>query len=414
MARPDETSRRFDVLLYGAGGFTGRQTVAYLTRRAPRGLRWAIAGRRRDTLEAARAAAKAPLDDEQILVADSADQRAVDAAVSQARVVLSTAGPFALYGTSVVDACVRHRTHYVDITGETRWAREMITRYFGRAALDGTRIIPFCGFDSIPSDLGTFLLVRYLQETIDLSPSEVRGYFELEGGLNGGTIASALNLLDSSPDAAANDPFYLDPAAPHSEDQRERSRGLRTPQYDAAIGTWVGPFFMAPVNTRVVRRSAALYGLWGEPYGADFVYREAAKYGGRIGAYSSTLALGALLGALQRPATRRVAMTFLPKPGQGPSERRMNEGWFRCELLALSGDSVRGRALIAYAGDPGNRATVCFVCEAALALALDADKLPGAPSRGGVLTPATGLGIALANRLRDAGTRIEIESHVTR
>jgi short subunit dehydrogenase-like uncharacterized protein len=397
-------------MLYGAGGFTGRQAVAYFVRHAPAGLRWAVAGRRRETLQRALTTAHAALRDEDVFVAAADDQRALDAIAANARVVLNTAGPFALYGSGVVDACVRQRTHYADITGETRWVREMITRHFGRAALDGTRIVPFCGFDSVPSDLGTFLLVRYLQHTQDVAPTEVRGYFALRGGLNGGTVASALALLDAPNDPSATDPFYLDPAAAHSEGQRRRSRGLRRPDYDRALRSWVGPFFMAPVNTRVVRRSAALYAQWGEPYGPEFVYLEAARYSSRFAAYRSAMALGLLLGALRHGSTRPVAMAFLPKPGQGPSERAMDDGWFRCELLAFAGERVIGRALIAYDGDPGNRATVCFACESALALAMHADELPGAPARGGVLTPATGLGLVLAERLRNAGVMIEMHA----
>src|SRR5262245_50242478 len=136
------TERAYDVLLYGAGGFTGRQTVAYFAARAPAGLRWAIAGPRRPTLEAARAEAGARLADADVFVAPSEDQAAVDAVVARSRCVLSTAGPFGLYGTPVVDACVRFGTHYVDITGETPWMREIAARYHVQAASNGTRIIP--------------------------------------------------------------------------------------------------------------------------------------------------------------------------------------------------------------------------------------------------------------------------------
>ena len=153
--------KQYDVVLYGAGGFTGKQTVAYFSRHAPPGLRWALAGRHRDKLEAARAENGAHA--AEILIADSDDQATVDAVVSRTRLVLSTAGPFALYGTPVVDACVRFATHYVDITGETPWVHDLIARYHERAAAAGTRIIPCCGFDSVPSDLGAFLMARHMQ-----------------------------------------------------------------------------------------------------------------------------------------------------------------------------------------------------------------------------------------------------------
>src|SRR5437762_2725514 len=148
------TTRDYDVVLYGASGFTGRQTIEYFAKHAPQGIRWAIAGRNRQKLETVRTQIGAPARAEDVLVADSRDQVAVDAVVGRTRILLSTAGPFALYGTPVVDACVRSGVHYVDITGETRWVRELIARYHERASADGTRIIPCCGFDSVPSDLG--------------------------------------------------------------------------------------------------------------------------------------------------------------------------------------------------------------------------------------------------------------------
>jgi short subunit dehydrogenase-like uncharacterized protein len=401
--------RQYDVVLYGAGGFTGRQTVAYFVRHAPAGLRWAIAGRRRETLEHARHRAGARLQSDELLVADSADQAAVDAVVSRTRVVLSTAGPFALYGTPIVDACVRFKTHYVDITGETSWVRELIARYHDRTAADGTRIIPFCGFDSVPSDLGTYLLVQQMRHALGSPCAEVHGYVQLRGGLNGGTVASMLNLMKQPRDAGGNDAFLLDPPVPHSQEQVRRSRGVRRPRFDRLAGSWIGPFVMAAVNTRVVRRSAALHAQWQEPYGPDFVYKEAMLYpppAGRLKAYAATAGLGALLAGVQNRVTRPLVTAWLPKPGEGPSERTMNDGWFRCDLIGRTPDGRIARAVMEHRGDPGNRATVRFVCESALALAVDAPALPGGAGRGGVLTPATGLGEVLARRLSQAGVTL--------
>src|SRR5262249_26580015 len=156
-------TRPLDVLLYGASGFTGRLAVAELARHAPRGLSWGLAGRHRAKLEAARDAADGPCRPAEILEADSAQPATVGAAGSRSAAGVSTAGPFATYGNPVVDACVRHRAHYVDITGETPWVADVIERHHAQAVADGTRIIPFCGFDSVPSDLGTLLMVEYLR-----------------------------------------------------------------------------------------------------------------------------------------------------------------------------------------------------------------------------------------------------------
>jgi short subunit dehydrogenase-like uncharacterized protein len=394
-------SREYDLLLYGAGGFTGRQTVAYFATHAPRQLRWAIAGPRRHTLEAARDAASARLRDVDLIVAPSQDQTAVDRAVARSRIVLSTAGPFALYGTPIVDACVRLGAHYVDITGETPWMREVADRYHARAAANGTRIIPCCGFDSVPSDLGAMLMARHVRESTGVPCAEVRAYFQFSGGLNGGTVASLLNMLNAPRREAESLPGHRD----------GRIRMVKQPGYDDRLGTWIGPFVMAPTNTQVVRRSIMLSEEWHAPYGTNFVYQEAVRYDpplARARAIAVSAGLGVLFAALKQPLTRRLVQPLLPKPGRGPSVKTMDEGWFTCDLIGIAGDGRQVRGAIRHDGDPGNRATTVFLCESALALAIDGDALPGGRSRAGVLTPATGLGDVLVERLRKAGTVIDI------
>lgn len=399
------SSLDYDVLLYGAGGFTGRQTVAYFAAHAPAGLRWAIAGPRRHTLEAARDAAGARLRDSDLIVAPSQDQAAVDSIVSRSRIVLSTAGPFAIYGTPIVDACVRFGTHYVDITGETPWMREIARRYHEPASANGTRIIPCCGFDSVPSDLGALLMARYVRDTMDVACKEVRAYFQFSGGLNGGTVASLLNMLKN--------PRLADAEAT-SKRREGPIRMVKAPRYDPELATWIGPFVMAPTNTHVVARSVMLSEQWNQPYGRHFTYQEAMKYEpplARVKAAASAVSLGLLFGALKQPFTRRIVESFLPKPGMGPSVETMDKGWFTCDLIGIAEDGRQARGLIRYNGDPGNRATTVFLCESALALAIDADRLPGGQSLGGVLTPAMGLGDVLLERLRMAGTTIDIPSN---
>ncbi len=206
------SDRNYDVVLYGASGFTGRQTVQYFAEHAPEDLRWAMAGRNRQKLEKLKSQIGCDAD---ILVADALEQDQVDAIATQARIILSTAGPFALYGQTLVDACVRFQTHYVDITGETAWVRSLIEHYHDQAAAQGTRIIPCCGFDSVPSDLGTYLMVRHLQQK-GLACNGVRAYFEAAGGFNGGTLASAFNLIDSGQWQQVSDLFLLNPAGTRS------------------------------------------------------------------------------------------------------------------------------------------------------------------------------------------------------
>ncbi|GAB4380055.1 MAG: saccharopine dehydrogenase NADP-binding domain-containing protein [Elainellaceae cyanobacterium] len=401
--------RSYDVVLYGASGFVGKQTVQYFARHAaPEQVRWAIAGRNRQKLEAVRDEVGVTVD---VLIADSQNQQAIDTIVSQTRVLLSTAGPFALYGNTLVDACVRFKTHYVDITGETPWVRTLIDRYHIQAAADGTRIIPCCGFDSVPSDLGTYLVVRYLQQRLGVPCQQVHAYFQADGGFNGGTLASAFNLYDSEGVARMNNPFLLNPSTGHSQAEVERNRDPQLPSFDPDLNTWVGPFFMGVVNTRVVRRSSALYDQWQEPYGSSFTYQEYLKFDeplASLKATAVTTGLALFTGILQQPQLRSLLQPILPQPGSGPSEQTMNGGWFSCELVGMATDGRKIRGLIQDQGDPGNRVTVKFVCESALSLVLHTNELPGGQARGGILTPATGLGDVLAERLRRVGMTIEI------
>ena len=401
--------REFDIVVYGATGFVGRLATAYLAARAkPLELKWAIAGRDRARLEkVAEASGGKP----RVLVAESHDAEALDAIAARTRVMLNMAGPFAIHGDAVVAACVKARTHYADITGETAWVRGLIDRHHEKAAKEGTRIIPCCGFDSVPSDLGTFLVARHIRHALGKDCVEVRGYHRVSGGFNGGTIASLIGMHESGDWERMRDPFLLNPGGRHSAGEVERNRDPSGVHYDATIGSWTGPFLMGVINTRVVRRSAALLRQWGEPYGQGFRYQEYTRFGRKLGLARAALVntATATFGLAMSIARTRAAMKkVLPKPGEGPSVEAMDRGWCECVLIgtAKGGEQVRG--VIKHAGDPGNRATVRFVCESAFALALDGKRLPGGAKRGGVLTPATGLGEVLAERLQGDGTTIEV------
>lgn len=397
-------SRTYDVVLYGASGFVGRQTVAYFAKHPQvqaTCLKWAVAGRSVDKLEAVLRDCGVPKVG--VVVAEAHDAAAMDALARNARVVLSTAGPFALYGSELVAACVRHGTHYVDITGETPWVKELIDRHDEEAQRRGARIIPMCGFDSIPSDLSAYLAQQTMQAQYGEACSSVKVAFSIRGGFNGGTLASLFNMLASGQDRAVADSFLLNPpgtrpahAGAHKDPQ--------LPRHDADFSAWLGPFFMAPINTRVVRRSAALRG-----YPRDFVYQEYLRLGAGPGAAmaATLLSVGSASSqaALRLAPVRLLAEKFAPPPGAGPSEARMDGGSFRARWVGHSagGHTVRGE--IADQGDPGNRATTKMLCEAALALALQLDELPGGRDHGGLLTPASGLGDVLVQRLRAAGMR---------
>ncbi len=377
--------RDLDVLLYGATGFTGRQTVAYFAKHAPSNLRWAIAGRNREKLEALHS-------EKPVLVADSSDQPAIDKIVESATVLLNTAGPFALYGANIVDACVRFGTHYVDITGETPWARMLIDRYHQKASAEGTRIIPFCGFDSIPSDLGAMLI----SQALGPKTHEVKAFFQMKGGLNGGTLASALNMVESGADKIAADLFLLSPSTTRTPSDLERDPVKAI--YDTHLKTWTAPFLMSGINTRVVRRSCEIRGI-------DFAYQEYTKVDSHFAA-AAIAKIGLLLGRSMHSAiVRGLLQKISPSPGEGPSQKTMDTGWFRCELFGKTSDGRTAQGIISDQGDPGNRVTVKCLCESALALALDE-----LPDRAGVLTPSTGIGEALITRLRAKGMTLEIRN----
>jgi short subunit dehydrogenase-like uncharacterized protein len=391
------SDRKYDLVLYGASGFTGRQTVEYCRQFAPAGLSWAIAGRNRSKLDSVIVAGV------DVLVADAQDDAALDSLARQTRVVASTAGPFGLYGTKLVDACVRNRTHYCDITGETPWIRQQIDRHQAQAAADGTRIVPGCGFDSIPSDFGAWLCWRHMRDALHSECMNVSAYFRVGGGINGGTLASLFHMLETNQLVVSRDPFLLDPdPAAHTPQERTRNADPTGVHYDAYLKKWVAPFLMGSINTRVVRRTQALLGT-------HFDYQEYSKYGSSRSARTVMIAGSVFESIAASRFGRRILKRLLPKPGEGPSEKVMNEGFFECEFIATDHGGGRVRGIFKGQGDAGNRITVKCLCESAFLLAdLSVDQEVSPFAGGGVLTPVTGLGEGLVVRLAKAGITFDI------
>lgn len=401
-------AERLDVVVYGATGFTGRQAAHVLAGRAPRGLRWAIAGRDRAKLDEVAREAQ-PTD---VIVADSGDPASIDAMVSRARVVVTTAGPYVKYGTPVVEACVRHGADYVDITGETFWVSDLIDRFHAQAAARGTRIVPFCGFDSVPSDIGALMIVDHIRRELGQETRRVSSSFSLRSGINGGSLDTMLTMAEQ-PELARRmkaDPLLLNPPDHRGDDERARSEDHRGVVWDEARQTYLLPFVMAPINTRVVRRSNALLAAFGEPYGAGFTYHETMETRRRVRAYGMTFGFGVFAGLTRSRWGRALVRRFGPAPGAGPSQATMDRGFFRCRIVGEAADGRRVLATMSADGDPANRVTVACLCEAALLLATERDRLPGGKARGGILTPATALGLPLLDRLRQVGFHTAIES----
>ncbi len=406
-------TRPFDIVLFGATGFVGRQAALYLAQKARDlpDLRWALAGRDRAKLDALAASLQHAAAAPSVIVADALDGTALAALAKSTRVVASVAGPFARYGDALVDACVAARTHYCDITGETPWVRRLIDRHHALAAEQGTRIVPCCGFDSVPSDLGAWFIARELQARHGTPALRVEAVHRVRGGFNGGTLASVVALFDAGEQRQLADPFLLNPAGTMPVDVGPH-RDPVAPERDAATGAWRAPFFMGPVNTRVVRRSVGLLqGRDDTPYADNFSYREWLHLGhgvpGLLAAGGYGVATGGFALAASLGPTRRL-LGRLKAPGEGPSAEQIERGSFRCDLRAIDAAGHLLQARVEGRGDPGNRATTIFVCESALALAVDALSLPEPAARGGVLTPATALGDVLVERLRTAGIGIRI------
>ncbi len=401
--------RDLDVIVWGASGFTGRLVAEFIVERygASRELRWGIGGRSLAKLEEVRrslaaidpAAAELPL-----IVGDASDRASLGAVVTRARVVLSTVGPYAIHGRELVAACVAHGTDYCDLTGEVPFIRDMIDAHHAGAVASGARIVCCCGFDSIPSDLGVLMLQRYATEKYGAPCSEVRFYvMKAKGGVSGGTIASMMNLMESAGRdprvrKLAFDAYALTPGerGPDGADQQ-------TARYDAGLAQWTGPFVMAAINTRVVRRSNALLGYaWGRNFSYAEVMATGAGAAGWLRATATSVGTGAAMALAAIAPTRDVLKMALPSPGEGPSKQARERGSFEVKLVGLC-DGRRLVGTVAGKGDPGYAATARMIAESAVCLAKDE-----LPPGGGVLTPASCMGDALIARLRAAGMRFDV------
>ncbi len=391
------TPRDFDLVLFGATGFTGRLVAEHLARSGDRP-RWAIAGRTRGKLEELGLGVP-------VLVADAHDRPALDALARRTKVVCTTAGPYAKHGSELVAACAEAGTHYCDLAGEVQWMRRMIDRHHDRARATGARIVHACGFDSIPSDLGTWALQQEFLARFGRPAQRVTALFgETSGGFSGGTVASAMQTAaeadqDREVRRVLGNPYALDPDphAPRPPAPDEASIG-----WNHHLRMFTVPFVMAQVNTRVVRRGHALAGL---PWGEGFVYREVMSTPGTargaVMAAALTGALGGIAFALKHRRLSELLARRAPQPGEGPSRERREHGHWKVRFVGEAG--ANGSAdLLRYTAsdraDPGYGSTAKMLGESALCLALDP-----LTSGGGVTTPSVAMGGALLERLRRAG-----------
>jgi short subunit dehydrogenase-like uncharacterized protein len=399
-----------DVCLFGATGFAGRLTAKHLARRcAEAGLVFALAGRSVERLEALRAELSPQI---RIRTADSSDPASLDRLAGECRVICSTVGPYARYGTPLIAACAAHGTDYLDLTGEVPWIRDIIDGYEETARQSGSRIVPSCGFDSIPSDLGVLTAQQALRDSGRQTARALELRVEaMQGGFSRGTLESMRTLIKAAVRSRRvrtilSDEDSLTPEwgapQPGNGPPRRDNRGA----WRDSTGAWCMPFFMDRVNGRIVRRSHALQG---RPYGPDFSYREVLPLGrgpaGLLAALAARLGMGVVTALLVFPPTRLLAAWLLfPKRGQGPRMALEGGGMFRLGVY----DPEEGSKLLSISADrdPGYGATAIMLGEAAVLLA-ETTGDASSPAGGGVLTPAAAFGSALVTRLHAAGIRFE-------
>ncbi|MFK8022165.1 MAG: trans-acting enoyl reductase family protein [Pseudomonadales bacterium] len=391
---------KYDVVIFGASSFVGQLIARYMSEEfSQKELRWAMAGRSTKKLETLRTTLTGSPPD--ILLADSEDETALRAMCEKTNVVLSTVGPYALYGDLLVELCVETGTHYCDLTGETQWVKRMQDAYAASALESGARIVHCCGFDSIPSDLGVHYLQQRSLEQFGKTCSSVKmGVANLKGGVSGGTVASVINLTkEASKDSALRkelaDDYSMCPPN-HGFTTRQHSVKI---EYDEDFESWLAPFVMAGVNTRVVHRSNALSG---NSYGDAFKYHEAMMTGngaaGKSKARTIRWGLGSfVVSAALAPTRWLLERTILPKPGEGPSEYEQASGSYHLKFVGTTDDGESIRCEVKGDRDPGYGSTAKMVSQAAVCLALDvADDVAG-----GFWTPATLFGDKLIGRLQE-------------
>ena len=388
--------RKYEIIVYGATGFTGQICCKYL-RDNYKDLVWAMAGRNKEKLDQIKSDFNLECD---VVVADGGDLEGLKSLASLTKVVLSTAGPFARYGSLLVQACVENGTHYTDITGENHWVKGLINKHHEEAASKGTRIIPSCGYDSIPSDIGAYFTVSQFNKPV----SRVDVYQEALGGASGGTTETMFTMDGLNKEM--RDPFVLNPEETVSEEQREKSKDGFSIEQVEGIDGWTGMGLMAVANTRVVRRSAALMEQNQKPYGNSFTFGEHGLFSTKRMARLASYGLLMAFLVISTPI-KHLVRPFLPKPGEGPSQEQQDNGWFRSTFVAQSEDGERKICTMYGSGDPGYKSTAKLVCESALALA-KSDDLPGGNEYGGVLTSAVGLGEVLIDRLKKAEIEFKV------
>ena len=390
------SSKKFDIVVYGATGFTGQLVAEYLAARYKndKDLKWAMAGRSLDKLKSVREAVGAPADTP-LVAADSSDAASLKAMVDQAKVVITTVGPYQFYGNELVAACAASGTDYIDLCGEPIWMRQMIDKHEAAAKASGARIVFSCGFDSVPFELGAFYVQEEAKRVFGTPVTRVKGRVrDMRGTLSGGTAASAKATFDAvakdlSLVAILNDPFALTPGFTGPKQPKGNKAA-----YEEDLQSWTAPFMMALINTRNVHRSNMLMGF---PYGKDFVYDEMVLTGAGEKGEANAKKVMAANSEKTGPNAR--------KPGEGPSKEEQENGLFDLLYLAVAPDGRTVRASVKGDRDPGYGSTSKMISECAICLVRDTPDVPA-----GFWTPGAAMQHKLIKRLSDnAGLTFAVE-----
>jgi short subunit dehydrogenase-like uncharacterized protein len=404
------SARKFDVVVFGATSFVGQILCKHLVARhgtTGKAVHWAIAGRSATKLAEVATSTGAHVEH---IVADASDPAAMTALVRSTKLVISTVGPYALYGSELVAACATEGTDYCDLTGEPQWMQKMIDAHSDAAVASGARIVHSCGFDSIPSDLGTWFTQEQAKAKFGATCTEIKMRVKsMKGAASGGTVASMMNVVEEVRKNPALRKVLSNPYALAPKDMRAgvRQPNVTIPVFDTAAQTWVGPFVMASVNTRIVQRTHALLG---RPWGDGFQYDEAMMMGkGPGGAAKAAVLTGGLAGfmgaAALGPVRSLLNKYVLPKPGEGPSVEAQLKGFYDLRFFGKTATGQTIETKVTGDQDPGYGSTAKMLGEAAICLLEQPRTVVG----GGFWTPATALGDALITALREhAGMTFEV------
>jgi len=407
-----------DLIVFGATGFTGKLVIEYLIKNygtKNQKFTWAIAGRDKAKLDELKQSFIG-IDSQSVnietYVADSFNSQSLDILTSSCRIIISTVGPYLKYGLPLVESCVKNHTNYCDLTGEVPFIRESIDLFHEKALNNKCRVIHSCGFDSIPSDLGVLLLQKNSLKRFNKVCEKVNLYVRsISGGVSGGTISSMINIIKyirSHPDKrnVLKSPYSLNPIDKINNSIRQPV--LKSVRWDNSFNKWISPFLMSGVNTRVVQRTNAIAEF---SYGKNFRYNEVSSFDSGLNGFLKAFNMLMTLFFLQLSLRTNLLIwilkkTIFPKPGEGPSKHKMKNGFFKMKIIGFMNKIRKNSVTVTGDSDPGYSATAKMLTESAICILLNENKIP---KKYGVLTPASGIGLILIERLKEKGISFTID-----